>query len=77
MGSVAGPAVRSTARETNPGVNGAEIMGAVVGSYEADGMSPHALRVSVPAPTPINLIKSLRVSLLMVKFSFYFAVLPV
>jgi hypothetical protein len=81
MGSVAGPAVRSTAREgeTGAGVNGVEITGAVVGAAkrEADGMSPHALRVNVPAPIPINLIKSLRVSLLMVKFSFYFAMLPV
>jgi hypothetical protein len=60
--------------ETGEGVNGVEKTGAVVGEDDG-GMSPQALRVSVPAPIPINFIKSLRVSLLMVKFSFYFAML--
>lgn len=59
------PAVRSTARKggTGAGVNGVDETGAVVGAEEADGMSPHALRVSVPALMPINLMKSLRVIL--------------
>jgi len=77
IGSVARPAVKSKARETGAGVNGVRITGAVVGLNEAGGMSPQALRVNVPAPIPISLIKSRRVSLLMVKFSFYFAMLPV
>ena len=64
-GSVDFPAVRSTAKEGETGaeVNGVEITGAVVGAEGADGMSPHALRVNVPAPMPINLMKSLRVIL--------------
>src|SRR6266508_4413805 len=68
MGTVARSAVRSTTKEREPGggVKGVEIMGAVV---EAGGMSPHAFRVSVPAPNPINLRNSLRVILLMGKFS--------
>jgi hypothetical protein len=65
MGSVALPAVRSTAKvgRSGAGGNDVEITGAVIGSEEADGMSPQALRVIVPAPIPINLMKSLRVSL--------------
>jgi len=69
MGTVARSAVRSTTKEREPG-------GGVKG-VEAGGMSPHAFRVSVPAPNPINLMKSLRVILLIVKFSFHFAMLPV
>jgi hypothetical protein len=78
MGRVADPAVKSTATEggTGAGVNGVEKTGAVVDEDDG-GMSPQALRVTVPAPIPINFIKSLRVSLLMVKFSFYVAILPV
>jgi hypothetical protein len=67
--------VREGATET--GVNGVEKTGAVVGADKAGGRNPQALRVAVPAPIPINFIKSLRVSLLMVKFSFYIAILPV
>ena len=65
MGIVAGAGVRSTAREgeTGAGLNGVEITGAVVGEETADEMSPHALKVNVPAPNPINLMKSLRVIL--------------
>ena len=79
IGSVVRPAVKSTAKETGTDASGVRITGAVVGAAkrEASGMSPQALRVNVPAPIPISLIKSLRVSLLMVKFSFYFAMLPV
>jgi hypothetical protein len=79
MGSVSRPAVRSTARETGPDGNGVEKTGAVVGvaKREADGLIPQAVRVTVPAPIPINLIKSLRVSFLIVKFSFYVAILSI
>jgi hypothetical protein len=79
IGSVVRPAVKSTARGTGAGVNGVRITGAVVGfaKREAGEMSPQALRVNVPAPIPISLIKSRRVSLLMAKFSFYFAMIPV
>jgi hypothetical protein len=72
MGTVARSAVRSTTKEREPGggVKGVEITGAVV---EAGGMSPHACRVSVPAPNPINLMKSLRVILFLeVMLSFQF-----
>jgi hypothetical protein len=74
---VARPAVKSTARETGTDASGVRITGAVVGADKAGGRNPQALRVAVPAPIPINFIKSLRVSLLMVNFSFYVAILPV
>ena len=49
--------------QAGAGGNGVEKTGAVVGAAkrELGGMSPQALRVNVPAPIPINLIKSLRV----------------
>ena len=62
---VAGIAVRSTvsAGETGVGMSGVDVAGPVAGSDETDGMSLHALRVTVPAPIPTNLMKSLRVIL--------------
>ena len=61
METVAGTAFRSTDNEGKSSVNGVEIMGTVVGEDEVNGISPQALRVKVPAPMPINLMKSLRV----------------
>lgn len=75
IGSVALPAVRSIARvgRSGAGGNDVEITGAVVGASEVGGISPQALRVNVPAPIPINLMKSLRVSRFFeVMFSFQF-----
>ena len=72
---VVAPAVKSTTNEgeTGAGVKGVDRTRAVVGADEADGMRPHALRVSVPAPIPINLMKSLRVILFFeVMFSLQF-----
>ena len=59
IGTPAGVAVRlmTSEGETGAGVNGVDTAGADVRT------SPHAFRVSVPAPNPINLMKSLRVIL--------------
>ena len=66
MGTVARSAVRSTDREGELGtcVKGVEV-------EDVGGVNPHAFRVSAPAPNPNNLIKSLRVILLIMKFSFH------
>lgn len=62
---VAGIAFRSTVSEGELGVgmSGVNVARTVAGSDETDGMSPHALSVTVPALMPINLMKSLRVIL--------------
>ena len=65
MGTVIRSAIRSTAKEGEP-----EVGEKGVGAVTVGGLSPHALKVSVPAANPSNLMKSLRVILLMVKFSF-------
>ena len=62
---VAGIAVRSTlsAGAMDVGMSEVNVEGTVAGLDETDGRSPHALRVTVPALMPINLMKSLRVIL--------------